>query len=134
MPLLRSIELESLLESVNTSAGINELLLTGEERVALGANFYLDILLCGTGLDDVSAVAGNGSLLILGMDTFLHFSSSFRNILSVLIEAHQSNVRTVVLCSTQPYYFNIWCGNCQESFGSFYIIFTSFFCYPGDNV
>ena len=78
---VRSIELESLLESVNTSAGINKLLLTGEERMALGANFYLDILLCGTCLYNVTASAGDGSLLVYGMDTLFHDYSSFRNIL-----------------------------------------------------
>ena len=76
MPLcdfLRSIELKSLLESVNTSAGINKLLLAGEERMALGADFYLDILLCGTGLYNVAASAGYGSLLIIRMDALFHY-------------------------------------------------------------
>ena len=59
---------ETLLETVNTAAYINKLLLTGKERMALGANFNTDILLGRAGLDHVTASAGNGGLLILRMD------------------------------------------------------------------
>ena len=66
------VETETLLETVNTSAGINELLLAGEERMALGADFNSDILLSGTGLDHVAAGTGDRGLLIVGMDTLSH--------------------------------------------------------------
>lgn len=38
------VEIETLVESVNTSAGINKLLLTGEVRMAVGANINTHIL------------------------------------------------------------------------------------------
>ena len=68
------LETETLIESVNASAGINELLLTGEERVALGADFDLDIALGGAGLNHIAAVAGDGALFKIRMNSFLHFS------------------------------------------------------------
>ena len=67
----------TLIESVSTSAGINELLSSGEERMALGANFNTDILLGRAGLDHITASAGNGSLAIIRMDLFLHFIHLF---------------------------------------------------------
>ena len=74
-----SVKIESLLESVNTSACINQLLLAGEERMALGTDLDLDILLCGTSLDHVAASAGNSGLLVLRMNTFLHFYALLPN-------------------------------------------------------
>ena len=35
-----------LVELIYTSAGVNELLLAGVERMALGADFNSDVLLC----------------------------------------------------------------------------------------
>lgn len=70
------IHTETLLEFVNTSACVNKLLLTCEERMTLGAYFDSDIGLCGTGLDHVSASAGNGSFLIIRVKTFFHFNTS----------------------------------------------------------
>ena len=69
------IEIETSLESVNASAGINKLLLTGVERMALGANFHLDILLGRLCLDHIAAVAGDGRLVQYGMDVLLHGDS-----------------------------------------------------------
>ena len=66
---------EALLETIYTSAGIDELLLAGIERVALGANFNGDVLAGGAGLDDVAAGAPDSGLIILGVDAFLHCSS-----------------------------------------------------------
>ena len=63
---------ESLVETVNTSTGVNQLLLAGIERVALGANFNTDILLGRTGGKDVATGAADGGLLVVGMDAFLH--------------------------------------------------------------
>ena len=73
MPLLRSIELESLLESVNTSAGINELLLAGKERMAVGANIHTKILFGGGSLERSAASALYHGGLIVGMDSLLHY-------------------------------------------------------------
>ncbi len=68
---------EALLEAIYTTACIDELLLSGEERMALRANFNTDILFCGTGLDDITASAGNGSLTVIRMDLFLHLIHLF---------------------------------------------------------
>ena len=62
----------ALLESVNTSAGVNQLLLTGEERVALGADFYSDVLLGRACSDFIAAGTSDNSSLVCGMNTFLH--------------------------------------------------------------
>ncbi len=66
------VHIETLLESVNTSACINELLLAGIERVALGANFNLDVFLCGHSFNYVAAVAGNCSLDKIRVDSLFH--------------------------------------------------------------
>ena len=61
---------DSLLELIHTSAGVNKLLLTGEERMALGANFNFDLAalgrLCSNGL---AASATNYALFIIRMDS-----------------------------------------------------------------
>ncbi len=66
------LQTKSLVETVNTSTGVNQLLLAGIERVALGADFNSDVLLCGTGGKSVATGTTDGSLLVLGMDAFSH--------------------------------------------------------------
>jgi hypothetical protein len=66
------LQAESLVEPVNTSTGVNQLLLAGIERVALRADFNSDVLLGGTGRKDVATGAANRGLFVIGMDTFLH--------------------------------------------------------------
>ena len=51
-------------------------LLAGEEGVTLRADFYANILLRRTCLNYITAGAFNSSLLIIGMDSFLHCSGS----------------------------------------------------------
>ena len=64
---------DSLLKLIHTSAGINELLLTGEEGMALGANFNLHLAaLGGSGNYLCTASARNDALLILGMQSLFH--------------------------------------------------------------
>lgn len=63
---------ELLVEAADTPAGIEHLLLTGEEGVALCANFHADILLGRTGVVNGTASATDGGLLIIRMDSFLH--------------------------------------------------------------
>jgi len=46
--------------------------------VTLGADFDLDVLLGGTGLDHFAACTTNGGLLVVGMDAFLHVVHLFR--------------------------------------------------------
>ena len=70
--LCKLLQTVFLVETVNTSTSINQLLLAGIERVALGADFNFDVLFGGTGLDDFTTCASDRSLFVLGMDTFLH--------------------------------------------------------------
>ena len=66
------LQIESLVETINTSTGVNQLLLAGIERVALGADLNSDVLLGGTGRKDVATGTANRGLFVIGMDTFLH--------------------------------------------------------------
>ena len=63
---------ESLVETVNTSTGVNQLLLAGIERVALGADFNTNVTLGGTSSKSVTTCTADRGLFVLGMDTFLH--------------------------------------------------------------
>ena len=69
---VRLLQAESLVETINTSTGIDQLLLAGIEGVALRADFNLDVLLSGTGRKDVATGTADRGLFVLGMDTFLH--------------------------------------------------------------
>ena len=68
--LLQSV---SLLELVHASARIDELLLACEERMAVAADFNLDILLCGTCLYNIAAGTLYGCKVVIGVDTFFHY-------------------------------------------------------------
>ena len=70
------VQTKLLVELRHTAAGIHQLLLAGEEGVTLRADFYPDILLGRTCLNYITAGAFNSSLLIIGMDSFLHCSGS----------------------------------------------------------
>ena len=72
---------ETLVETIHTAAGIVQLLLTGEERMALGTNFHTDILLGRAGRDHVAAGTGDGGLLVYGMDALFHACHLFRETL-----------------------------------------------------
>ena len=73
---MRLLDAVLLVELVNAAAGVNQLLLAGVEGVALGADFHGDVLLGRTGLDDSAASALDGGLLVIGMDSFLHFKKA----------------------------------------------------------
>ena len=68
----RLVQAELLVELGHASAGIDQLLLASEEGVTLRADFYANILLRRTCLNYITAGAFNSSLLIIGMDSFLH--------------------------------------------------------------
>ena len=70
------VQTETLVELGHASAGIHQLLLAGEEGVTLRADFYANILLRRTCLNHITAGAFDSSLLIIGMDSFLHCSCS----------------------------------------------------------
>ena len=61
------------IELINTSTGSGSLLLAGVERVALGTNFNVNVLLGGACYKLISTVANNLCLVIIRMDSFLHF-------------------------------------------------------------
>ena len=82
--------LKSSLELVKTTAGINKLLLTGKEGVALGTNFNSDFAaLSGLGSNYLSASATDYALVIIRMDSRLH--------------------NTLYLVSNIPMFFDIVC-------------------------
>ena len=62
----------SLVELVNTSACINELLLTCVERVAVRADIYSEVALCRQRLKCVTASTSYSYNLCLRMDAFFH--------------------------------------------------------------
>ena len=64
--------IEPLLEAINASASVNQLLFTGVERMALGADINLHLFLRGAGLKCFTAYAANDAFAVLGMDVFLH--------------------------------------------------------------
>ncbi len=63
---------EALLEAIHTAARVNQLLLAGVERMALGADIHLHLFLRGAGFESLTAYAANDALTVLGMDLFLH--------------------------------------------------------------
>ena len=66
------VEVETLIELVDTSCRVNQLLLTSEERMALGADFHADVLSCRGCFNYLSAVALNCCGLIIGMYSGFH--------------------------------------------------------------
>ena len=79
LPILSRIEKlllgrsQSSLELVNASACVNELLLTGEEGMALGADINsLLAALGGSGLYNLTACATNGANFVIRMDSVFH--------------------------------------------------------------
>ena len=60
-------------ELINTSAGSCSLLLSCVERMALGANLHVDVLLCRTCYELVATVANYLCLVVIWMDSFSHF-------------------------------------------------------------
>ena len=71
------VEIVSLLEFVDASTGVNKFLFAREVRMALGANFntkFVDVLGC-TRLECVSACAHDSYVMVIGMDSFVHFDS-----------------------------------------------------------
>ena len=85
----------SLLELIDTSACIYELLLTCVERVALGADVNTQAALRGSCLESLAASALYGDNLCLRMDSFFH-------VFHLLIKGQARNSKTHV-CLTGLY-------------------------------
>ena len=62
----------ALLEAINASAGVYQLLLASKERMALGADIDAKLRLRGTRLERVTATANYRSFIVLRMNTLLH--------------------------------------------------------------
>ena len=69
---MRILHAETLLETVDASAGVHQLLLAGVVGVALRADFNTQLRLGRAGLEGFAAHAANDALAVLGMDLFLH--------------------------------------------------------------
>ena len=65
----------TLFEALDPASGIDELLLTGKERMAFGANFNPDVLFSGTGLKFCTTSTTNGRFFVVGMDSLFHWVS-----------------------------------------------------------
>ena len=82
LPFLNAVSLSVIsqailpVELIDTTLGSRCLLCAGVERVALGADFDVDLRRCGSCHEGVAAVAGNSCLVILGMDSLSHVLSS----------------------------------------------------------
>jgi len=90
---------KSLLELIHTSAGVNKLLLTGEEGMALGADINSELAaLGGLGFNNFAARASDGANFVVRMDSVFHFHVPlFKNLMFFDIENH-------VKRDTQKYY------------------------------
>jgi hypothetical protein len=66
------VHAETLLKSVNTAAGINQLLSSCEERMALGTNFNADLISSRLGLESSAASALYCNSLVIRMDALFH--------------------------------------------------------------
>src|SRR4029453_5285866 len=61
-----------LLESLDPTGRVHELVLTGIERMALGAHFHADVGLGRSGVNHLAARARDGRVHIIRMNTHLH--------------------------------------------------------------
>lgn len=80
------VDIELLLELVNSAAGIDHLLLAGEERMTLGAYVNTKLALCGLGRESFAASALYNCVAVGRMDSFSHdYTSVSCTILRTLI-------------------------------------------------
>jgi len=87
------VHAETLFESVNTSSRVYKLLLTGIERMALRADFNLDILFCRTSLDYVTAMTNNCCLVENWMNSLFHNGHLFFQNLQTIVAHRFINVQ-----------------------------------------
>jgi hypothetical protein len=71
------LNIVSLFEAVNASAGIDQLLLAGIKRMTFRADFNAHFLLGGANLESFPAYAAHRGHLVVGMYLFFHFSHLF---------------------------------------------------------
>jgi len=85
----------ALVEAVDAARRVNQLLLAREERVALRADFDVDVaLLRRARLERAAAGAVDVRRVVVGMNSLLHFvSSSVRRAAGALKESHMIRAR-----------------------------------------
>ena len=71
--MLQLVEIELLLELIYTSACVYKLLFAGIERMAFGTNINLNVVFYRLGNIFGATSTLDGSGLVIGMDTLLHF-------------------------------------------------------------
>ena len=77
--MLQQLDAVFLFEFIYATACIDELLLTGKERMAARANLNTKILLNGAGFERIAASASNSRKLIIRMNVSFHrYFTSFR--------------------------------------------------------
>lgn len=76
------LETETFVESVYTSAGVNELLLTGEERMTLRANIQTDVLLSRAGFKLGSASTSDDCFFVIRVNALFHALSLLSKLLN----------------------------------------------------
>ena len=69
-----------LVEALDTTSGIDHLLLAGEERMTLRADFNSVVTKRGAGFNDVAACTGDLGGFIIGMNAFFHDRTSWKSI------------------------------------------------------
>ena len=69
---------KTFFESINTSAGIIQLLASGEKRMALVAYLNSDVFFRRTGFDNLIVSTSDGSLFVVQMNSLLHFIHLFQ--------------------------------------------------------
>ena len=63
----------TLVEAIDTSCGIDQLLFAGKERVASRTDFYMQVIFASRpGLERLAARAGDSYFVIFGMDSWFH--------------------------------------------------------------
>src|SRR3954471_20280590 len=67
------------LEALHATTRVDQLLLAGVERMAVGADLHVHVALGGTRNELVPAGAAHGGLCVLGMDVGLHNSYQCRS-------------------------------------------------------
>ena len=75
------LDVVTLFESVNASAGINEFLLTGKIGMALRADIHAKVLLGGRCCKNSTASASDFCCTVVGMDALFHSGSPLRSYL-----------------------------------------------------
>ena len=63
----------ALVEAIDASRGIDQLLLSGKERMASRANFHVEVALFGrAGLERLAASAANGDFYVFRVNSWFH--------------------------------------------------------------